>query len=534
MAAGLFLVNILDLGLFLLRAKSHPAERKGWLIWAGSVPLVFASLGVLAAAGPLQGVPSPLDWTFLALSLVIGLVQAWGLLAWPWRSTGKESNLLDLLGSLLFGSSIFLLMWVIGIWQLAFQGHAVIHTRTLAYAGRLAITSGVGVYLFSQDPRRIRGPLGWVLAAMGIFSLTIGLLQPLIQSAGAMGRISPWFAVAILAPVFLAFAAWSRHPAEVSPEGPTLQTPLAEAVPHIPFLIAGGVLGVALFRSKAPLIWPLLTFLGITGLLVLRQFILLREVRAANARLEERVAQRTQSLEKMQALMLRTERMNTMATLGAGLAHDLNNLLGAIRNSAELMQMEVEEGQAPSHRDLTRIMEASGKAGGLTHRLMAFARQETSLESHVHLELTEAVVSMEELLRMMLPRSIQLDCKIEVFDCLVPIDSTLLEQVLVNLVSNAKDAMPEGGKVTIRLHPGSMPGGGPAAILEVSDTGPGIPPEIQESIFDSFFTTKPEGKGTGLGLASVKALMEAQEGTIHLESRSDRGATFILAFPIRS
>ena len=135
---------------------------------------------------------------------------------------------------------------------------------------------------------------------------------------------------------------------------------------------------------------------------------------------------------------------------------------------------------------------------------------------------------------MLLPRGIRLDYEIESSGPRVEIESAMIEQVLVNLVSNAKDALPGGGAITIRLHPGSMLNGSPAAILEVSDTGPGVPPEIRDSIFDSFFTTKPEGKGTGLGLASVKALMEAREGVIHLESRPDWGATFIMAFPVRS
>jgi len=101
----------------------------------------------------------------------------------------------------------------------------------------------------------------------------------------------------------------------------------------------------------------------------------------------------------------------------------------------------------------------------------------------------------------------------------------------VNLVSNAKDAMPEGGRVSLRLRPGVLPGGGPAAILEVHDTGSGIPVELQGVIFDAFFTTKPEGKGTGLGLASVRTLMEALGGGVAVESCPGQGSTFRLSFP---
>jgi len=534
LALALFFPNIPILATFLFRAWSAPAERRGWLILAASIPFVLLSLALLAAAGPLQSRPRPIDWAFLSISLLIGCIQAWGLLAWPWRNQGRESKQLDLLGSLLFGSSVFLLLWVVGIWQAAFQGQAVVHARILAYAGRLSITSGVAVYLFCQDPRRIRGPLGWVLAAMLVFCLAIGLFQPIALSAGLMGRVNPWFGVAPLAPLFLVFAAWSPHPVEVPEEHPPLRIPLGEIVPYIPFLIAGGVLGLALLKNRGPLVWPLLTFLGITGLLVLRQFLLLREIKTVNAHLEDRVTQRTQALEKMQSVLIKTERMNTLATLGAGLAHDLNNLLSVVRNSAELMEMELEEGQPPRSQDLARIMEASSKAGNLTHRLMAFVRQEPGLQSSVRLNLSDALVAMQDFLRMLLPRNIRMDLEIEDSTPAAQVDPSLLEQVLVNLISNARDAMPEGGQVRIRLRPGATPGGDPAAILEVSDTGPGIPPEIQEAIFDAFFTTKPEGKGTGLGLASVRTLMGAQGGSVEVRSLPAQGTTFRLTFPVEA
>jgi signal transduction histidine kinase len=529
MAVVLVLTNVLTLALFLLRARWYPDERKGWWIFASSIPFVLASSAILALAGPLQSVPGPADWGYLALSLLIGVIQAMALLAWPWRRS--NSSLIDLLGSLLFGTSFFLLMWVIGIWQAGFQGHAVVHARTLALAGRLAITSGAAVYLFVQDPRRIRGPLGWVLAGMVMLSLIVGLFRSLVQSGGVMTRISPWFALVLLGSLFLAMAAWSPRPVEVTPDQAPLRSPLTEAVPYLPFLIAGGVLGMALLRTRAVLVWPLLTFLAITGLLVLRQFILLREVKMANNRLEERVAQRTQALEKAQAVLLRTERMNTLATLGAGLAHDLNNLLGVIRNSAELMEMELEEGQTPGPQDLTRILEASSKAGSLTQRLMAFVRQEPGLQAVTRSDLSEALASMQAFLRLLLPRNIELSLDLDPSTCPTEVDTAVLEQILVNLVSNAKDAMPDGGRVSLRLRPSTSPAGHPTTLLEVHDTGPGIPVELQSVIFDAFFTTKPEGKGTGLGLASVRTLMVALGGSVDVESLPGQGTTFRLGFP---
>lgn len=113
-------------------------------------------------------------------------------------------------------------------------------------------------------------------------------------------------------------------------------------------------------------------------------------------------------------------------------------------------------------------------------------------------------------------------------------DAAVLEQVLVNLVSNARDAMPLGGRVTLSVCEAKGPGGQHLALLEVADTGPGIPLAIQETIFEVFFTTKAEGKGTGLGLASVRALMEAQGGSVTVDSQVGQGATFRLAFPMEA
>lgn len=533
MSSVLIPANLWMLWAFMDRMKGWPSERRGWLLLSLSIPMVLGANGVLALAGPLQEEPRALDWMYAALTLSAGLLQSWALLAWPWRGKGEQPLLIDLLGSLLFGSSLALLFWLLGIWQDGFQGHAVIHARTVAMAGRLAITGGVVVFLLSEDPRRIRGPLGWFFVSLLLFGFFVGvLLRPLTLPGATLTTIGPGFAVAPLIPFFLGLSAWHRRPVEVAPEQPPLKYHFAECVPYVPFLLAGGVLGVAVLQQRGPLTWPLLTFLVITGVMVWRQFLLFRELKVWNQELEARVLARTRSLESLQSLMLKTERMNAMATLGAGLAHDLNNLLSVIRNSAELMQMDLAEGQKPSDRDLGRIVEAAGQAGTLTHRVMAFGRKESEVEGPGVMDLCEAVASSQELVRMLLPRNIDLRLEGQVEPCPVRLDSAVLEQVLVNLVGNARDAMPEGGRVTLRLRDEVAPGGHHLAVMEVGDTGPGIPREIQEAIFEAFFTTKPTGKGTGLGLASVRALVEAQGGTVGVESLPGQGATFRLTFPM--
>jgi signal transduction histidine kinase len=253
------------------------------------------------------------------------------------------------------------------------------------------------------------------------------------------------------------------------------------------------------------------------------------QVRETRSGLEERVRERTQKLEQLQVVMLRTERLNTLATLGAGLAHDLNNLLFSISLAVDTMERDA----AGEHIDrgalLGRIKKASSEAGRLTKRLMSFARGDMG-SGPALVEISEAVAAQEELLRMLLPRTVGLRMNIETKGQVVLMPATLIEQSLVNLVSNARDAMADGGIITVSVR--EEPGAKPRSVLvEVSDTGHGIDPEIHESIFETFFSTKAE-KGTGIGLASVRALMESVGGTVSVRSAPGKGATFRLSFPL--
>lgn len=254
------------------------------------------------------------------------------------------------------------------------------------------------------------------------------------------------------------------------------------------------------------------------------------QVRDTKLMLEERVRERTKRLEELQVVMLRTERLNAIATMGAGLTHDLNNLLFSIALAAEQMQRD-EDGRGVPHGHLpSRIKSATAEASKLTKRLMAFARSELGNMEPTLIDVSAAVAAQEELLRMLLPRSVALRMQIETSQRLVLMPATLVEQTLINLVSNAKDAMQDGGTVTVRVRD-SWIDNAPFLLLEVSDTGHGIAPEIQGEIFDSFFSTKAEN-GTGIGLASVRALMESVGGTITVESVLGKGATFRLSFPV--
>ena len=265
------------------------------------------------------------------------------------------------------------------------------------------------------------------------------------------------------------------------------------------------------------------------ALLLLRQFQSIQDLQAARRTLEDRVRQRTRALEQAQDTLLRTERMNTVALMGAGLAHDLNNLLCAMKSSAELAALRLDEGQAPGREELGRIAVAADRAAHLTGRLMGFARREE--EDLSFLDLGTAVKEMEATLRLLLPRSVDLRIEAAVGGGLIVQSSRLrVEQMVVNLVANARDAMPDGGLLTVRTGVGESER--PMALLEVVDTGIGMSPEIQARIFDPFFTTKAPGQGTGLGLPSLKAMVEEGGGRLEVLSEPDQGSRFRILLPL--
>ncbi len=226
-------------------------------------------------------------------------------------------------------------------------------------------------------------------------------------------------------------------------------------------------------------------------------------------------------------------RLESLGRLSGGIAHDLNNMLAVISGYGELLQRraraEMEE------RYLAEILRASDRAAGLTRQLLAFSRREHSQPRGLNLNAVLSGVSG------MLERLIGPDVRlvIEPGPSLghIHADPGQIEQVVMNLVINARDAMPQGGTLTIatRNAEGGTPSeGGPAAsvVLSVSDTGTGMDEETRSRIFEPYFTTKESGKGTGLGLATVHGIVSQSGGRIEVDSVVGMGSTFHLHFPL--
>jgi signal transduction histidine kinase len=266
------------------------------------------------------------------------------------------------------------------------------------------------------------------------------------------------------------------------------------------------------------------TTLGAWIVLVVLIVVRIEDILAQTMRLEDQLRQ--------------AQKMEAIGQLAGGVAHDFNNLLTAISGYAELLQSGLDRSD-PKYGDAAEILRASDRAAALTRQLLAFGRRQM-LQPQV-LDLNEAVHATTTMTERLIGAHVQLNLRLSPEAGLVRVDPGQLTQVLMNLTLNARDAMPDGGCLTIEtgraivtgrqskefagLRPGIL------AVLTVRDTGVGMDSETASHLFEPFFTTKPAGKGTGLGLATVYGIVRQSEGAILVESKPGAGSTFRVYLP---
>ena len=232
------------------------------------------------------------------------------------------------------------------------------------------------------------------------------------------------------------------------------------------------------------------------------------------------------------------EKMEAVGRLAGGIAHDFNNLLTGILSYSDLILQELRPAD-PIRADVEQIRDAGHRAANLTRQLLAFSRRQL-LQPKV-LSLNVTVADLDPMLRRLLGPSVTLETELDPALGHVTIDPNRLEQVLVNLIANAREAMPGGGRVKIATtnvqpsvlagHPQSEVQAPEYVSIAVSDTGIGMDADTQAQVFEPFFTTKQGGSGTGLGLSSVYGIVQQSGGHISVESAPDEGATFTIRFP---
>ncbi len=253
------------------------------------------------------------------------------------------------------------------------------------------------------------------------------------------------------------------------------------------------------------------------------------------------VGQRRQTekaLRQREAELQQTQKMEAVGRLAGGIAHDVNNYLGAIRGYCEVAVIKAESGVALERR-MSAAIETADKVSALIQQLLAFSRQ-LPVQPEV-VDLNRVVRDLESLMKRLLGENIALATRLAGELSSVEIDLSQIEQILVNLLVNARDAMPTGGDIVVETRNVVIEAGarepypataeGRYVLLSVSDTGSGIPRQVQEKIFDPFFTTKEESGSSGLGLATVFAIVQQYSGFITLHSDEGQGARFDIFLP---
>jgi len=240
----------------------------------------------------------------------------------------------------------------------------------------------------------------------------------------------------------------------------------------------------------------------------------------------------------LEAELVQAQKMEAMGQLAGGVAHDFNNLLTVITTNVDLIVSAIAS-NLEVHENLTEIRRAAAQAAGLTRQLLNFT-QRRSEEPQV-LNLNDVVTDSQALLQRVIGENAELRVKLSPRAPLMKLDRAQLEQVLMNLVFNARDALVDGGRVEVaterqRVQPGDSPAPatvppGEYSVLIVRDTGTGMTPETRARAFDPFYTTKEIGKGTGLGLAMVYTIVKRAGGAIDLETKRGAGTTFRIYFP---
>ncbi|BDU76741.1 hypothetical protein METESE_16990 [Mesoterricola sediminis] len=246
----------------------------------------------------------------------------------------------------------------------------------------------------------------------------------------------------------------------------------------------------------------------------------------ANEELTARILDRDraeEALRRSEEKLRHVQKMEAIGTLAGGVAHDFNNLLQVISGYSE-MALEKVEADHPIRGLLETIQRAGQKGASLTRQLLAFSRKQV-LAPEI-LDLNTLVGDMEMFFQRVLKEDIRLAFDLHPDLCLVEADPGQLQQVIMNLVSNAKDAMPKGGVLTLRTACA-----GASIQLSVSDTGEGMTPEVAARVFEPFFTTKGVGKGTGLGLSTALGIVEQSGGSLEVASRPGEGTTFTVVLP---
>jgi signal transduction histidine kinase len=296
----------------------------------------------------------------------------------------------------------------------------------------------------------------------------------------------------------------------------------------------------ALLQAAVAVAFLLLCVVGaLAGYFTHRSFSQLSAARDGLAKSNEELVREVSRRERAESQLRQAQKMEAIGQLTGGIAHDFNNMLGVIEGSLDMMRRAIKKGDFTVERFVDAAAKATERAATLTHRLLAFGRQQPLAPEL--LDANKMIASMSDLLRSTLGEHIRIETVSAGGLWHTFADAHQLENAILNVAINARDAMPDGGKLTIEtcntyldeaycqqnaeVEPGQF------VMVAITDTGSGIPPEIVAKVFDPFFTTKPPGKGTGLGLSQVYGFVKQSRGHIKIYSERGNGTTVKIYLP---
>src|SRR5437016_11258302 len=261
-----------------------------------------------------------------------------------------------------------------------------------------------------------------------------------------------------------------------------------------------------------------------------------RELREAQTRVARKAAE--EALRQSEEQLRQVQKIEAVGRLAAGVAHDFNNILTVITGHSELLLRQL-SAEDPRRKNAEQIEKSAYMAAALTRQLLTFSRKQV-IEPRV-LNLNAVIVTIEKMLRRLIGEDIEFRTLLDSAAAYIKADPGQIEQVIMNLAVNARDAMPSGGKLTIttanttldKNHLKNFPDlcAGDYVMIAIADTGTGMSEEVKAHLFEPFFTTKPPGKGTGLGLATCFGIVKQNGGLINVQSQLGGGTTFKIYFP---
>jgi signal transduction histidine kinase len=506
------------------RSGAEPAGGEGWRL-VGLGLFIAAAYSALQLLHIVVALPAPPLLLVLLTVLPYPTVVV-GILLWPMAH--RRQRLRGALDAVIFAGSIFFLFWATGLGMLVHDTRLgpVDVALNLAWFGGATLVLGIVAYAAGRSVERLHGPVG--LIGLGVFvSMVCALLSARLTLTGEYFPAHPVELVWLTTPLFVLLAALSPHAVGSAQADQRDTTSFAGDL--IIYLPAATVLAVGLLSGTAD--DPVAAGLGLAigAAFIARQFVALYDGRRLANELESKVVERTLQLEESQAALVRAERMNAIGQVAVGIAHDFGNVLQAIMAQSDVLRLGITEAK-PRER-LDNISKAAKSATEFVRSLLRIGQPDSG--ERIELDLAEVVHGLAWVFRAAEESGIAVELE-RLQPARVLADHGQIEQVITNLVGNARDAMTEGGRLAVETGVVVRGSSTPRrwARLAVMDTGMGMTPQQIARIFEPFYTTKSAGRGTGLGLSAVYAIVSGLGGTIDVQSVPGGGSCFEVLIPV--